>query len=877
MRVPVVNTPLVNIPEAGPRESARLDTRLGAPMQHEAGIGAFSSGVNTWAPIAKGMSDIADADYRVQLRLEDEKARNNARDAYVKLNEAATQYLQGDGGVFTKQGKDALGAVPDAKTWFDKQVATATKGMSKREADLFTQQATGLRVSSMMSVARHEQGQRKAWETRSLATQAEIENKNAVNSFTDERQREDAIFRKESAELELLRKQGMDEATVAEYIGKSTSGTLAGIFGRQVEAKNYDGARKVFDDPRLSEEDKRRVAALYHRARLEDLHVDAVRDPEGVKKRIMAELGMRGNFSGSTGAAGFVAQFESGKDGGAAIGYDKNGGTSYGKFQIASKTGTYDAFLSWMDKSGHTDAAAALRAAGSPDTGGKEGAAPAAWKKLVAEKKITDEMQEQFIRETHVAPALAKAPPELASAMDSDPRIAAAVFSTAVQHGAGGAGKLLTDAWNAAGGATAAGGDAAKFIDALYESRKGQFGSSEAAVQQSVAARLDREKAALLGMEAGADSAASATGAGGETPAGTPSPRHLLDMSPKDQITVLHWAESEIRRRDAEKAATESDDMALQYLSRVQNGEDYDAVHKDILALDPKMRSSVNQLFQAHHRDWQAANKEKADVAIGENVDKMRDMDAGAAYRFAHGLPESTPLERMIKKRALADYGVMAQHGGRSKSTDPARYADLVDAIGHAEIKTETELRAHPYAASVAEGDLKKLLNDIKGASTVTEKSLKTAYRWAIGKDENNPEAGKLTEKENRDFMKFSDWAQKAAARTAKAGDPEYARTLARLWRTEGETKSSYFPGYGRDRKFSEAMDDPTWLPDLKGEHLTAVNRKFEDNPELARRWAAQFSGNMELGKRGYLKLLLQQNLIPAQREQKDPRAYHSE
>ncbi len=44
------------------------------------------------------------------------------------------------------------------------------------------------------------------------------------------------------------------------------------------------------------------------------------------------------------------AKFESGSAGVAAIGYDRVGGTSYGKYQIASKPGTMDRFLSYLDK-----------------------------------------------------------------------------------------------------------------------------------------------------------------------------------------------------------------------------------------------------------------------------------------------------------------------------------------------------------------------------------------------------------------------------------------------------------------------------------------------------------------------------------------------
>ncbi len=301
MRVPIVNTPLVNIPEGQPHESARHSLNMGGILQQEAGAGAFSGGINTFAPIARGLADAADATQNVALRLLEERAWGNARDAYVKLNENMGAFLSGDSatndpGLYGRQGRDALDSVTTAKAWFDKQTATAAKGMNKREAELFTEQATALRMSTMMSVARHEAAERSRWETTSLTTQIGIEYKNALDSFTDERQREAAIARGQTAEMELLRKQGKDDATINAAIGKSTSDTLAGIFARQVEAKNYDAARKVFDDPRMSEEDKRKTAGLFHKAGLEDMCAEARQDPAGVEKRIRAELGLKDGY-----------------------------------------------------------------------------------------------------------------------------------------------------------------------------------------------------------------------------------------------------------------------------------------------------------------------------------------------------------------------------------------------------------------------------------------------------------------------------------------------------------------------------------------------------------------------------------------------------
>ncbi|MEG2173400.1 MAG: hypothetical protein RRY29_09090, partial [Desulfovibrionaceae bacterium] len=47
--------------------------------------------------------------------------------------------------------------------------------------------------------------------------------------------------------------------------------------------------------------------------------------------------GKGAQLGSASGIGGLAAQFESGKEGIAAVGYDRHGGTSYGKFQIASR------------------------------------------------------------------------------------------------------------------------------------------------------------------------------------------------------------------------------------------------------------------------------------------------------------------------------------------------------------------------------------------------------------------------------------------------------------------------------------------------------------------------------------------------------------
>ncbi|WP_338667120.1 hypothetical protein [Pseudodesulfovibrio methanolicus] len=196
-----------------------------------------------------------------------------------------------------------------------------------------------------------------------------------------------------------------------------------------------------------------------------------------------------------------AARFESGEGGGAVIGYDRVGGTSYGTYQIASKPGTMDDFLTYLDKT-RPDWADRLRDAGPSDTGSKQGGMPTVWRAIAAEDPAGfEQVQHDFIARQTYDPArnmildrtgldFNNAPPALQEVL----------WSTSVQHGPTGAANIFNkvidrflhkgqnDDFNA------------QLINGVYESRKNQFGSSTPRIQKSVAHRMDSEKQLALNM-----------------------------------------------------------------------------------------------------------------------------------------------------------------------------------------------------------------------------------------------------------------------------------------------------------------------------------------------------------------------------------------
>lgn len=210
-----------------------------------------------------------------------------------------------------------------------------------------------------------------------------------------------------------------------------------------------------------------------------------------------------------TGMGRLSARFESGGDGIAAIGYDRTGGTSYGKYQIASRVGSMKSFLSFLDGEA-PDIAQRLRKAGPANTGSRRGGMPDAWRAIAAEQpERFEELQEAFIRESHYRPALEAIVQRTGLEEDSlSPAMREVIWSTAVQHGPAGAARIFDRADDLSGKPE----DAAyerKLISNVYKIRAGQFGSSTSQVRAAVRNRFREEQQLALNMLNGGSERAS--------------------------------------------------------------------------------------------------------------------------------------------------------------------------------------------------------------------------------------------------------------------------------------------------------------------------------------------------------------------------------
>lgn len=206
-----------------------------------------------------------------------------------------------------------------------------------------------------------------------------------------------------------------------------------------------------------------------------------------------------------------AAKFESGEEGIAAIGYDRKGGTSYGKYQISSRAGTMSGFITYLGDQA-PDLARRLAQAGPANTGSRRGRMPEVWRQIAAEDpQRFERLQGEFVRTSHFEPAIQSIAEATGISFDTMPKaLQEVLFSTAVQHGPVGAARIVSRAVDRVdksrlqklgkGGGHAERNAERQLIQNIYNLRASQFVSSTSRVRGAVQQRLRVEMQEALEM-----------------------------------------------------------------------------------------------------------------------------------------------------------------------------------------------------------------------------------------------------------------------------------------------------------------------------------------------------------------------------------------
>lgn len=174
----------------------------------------------------------------------------------------------------------------------------------------------------------------------------------------------------------------------------------------------------------------------------------------------------------------------------AAIGWDHAGGASYGRYQIATKVGTMDLFMTYLAKE---DPMLYAELNKYRDTMfDKHGPFAQQWKTL-ANKGLLKAHEHEFIKRTHYDRAIkdiALGPLTLVNKYNAVQQV---LWSTAVQHGPRNASKIFNRAWidNIS---------ARQYIEAIYEMRGRYLGRLKQKIRAAVLQRFRHEVKDALEM-----------------------------------------------------------------------------------------------------------------------------------------------------------------------------------------------------------------------------------------------------------------------------------------------------------------------------------------------------------------------------------------
>jgi hypothetical protein len=189
------------------------------------------------------------------------------------------------------------------------------------------------------------------------------------------------------------------------------------------------------------------------------------------------------------------AQYESGRAGSAAIGWDNRGKLSLGKYQIAYGVGTLRTFLNFCrgEYPKLYNALNPLYSTISQGPESKQGPFAQKWKELAKEGKV-QKAEHHFIKATHFDAAFEMLRSEIKVFVAAHMALQQVLWSTAVQHGPAGAKRVLHQAWEEDNIKPA------RFIRRIYYFRSRRLGGLSSGVKRAVLNRFKDEEIRALQM-----------------------------------------------------------------------------------------------------------------------------------------------------------------------------------------------------------------------------------------------------------------------------------------------------------------------------------------------------------------------------------------
>jgi len=176
----------------------------------------------------------------------------------------------------------------------------------------------------------------------------------------------------------------------------------------------------------------------------------------------------------------------------ATVAYDSAGGTSYGRYQLSSKKGTFASFVKFCEASAPDIASKFKAHSGRYNTGSKNGRCPDLWRSLAKTDPRLKTLEKNFVTKTFLEEPISKISNEKCRNFILSYQTLQDVFwSTSVQHGQNGVASVMTRCYS--NGITEA-----QFITNVYAWRRNSTRNSK--YRKSLWSRYDKEKKLALEM-----------------------------------------------------------------------------------------------------------------------------------------------------------------------------------------------------------------------------------------------------------------------------------------------------------------------------------------------------------------------------------------
>lgn len=255
------------------RQFDRQSVDLGAPKQSfDTNPAMFGGGdAAGLKSLGGGMADVGTVMLATVKRMKQEEDETAVLDAYRRYHDAVGMQLYGDGspetGLFNRAGQNAIGVTKEAKEAFDRarqEIAGTLKNPEQQRA--FGLKADTLMGESMLSVARHEGGQRKAALAEGYKAVAKKENSYALLNFTDPGLVNAALGRMDESARAAARLSGLDPEATESMVSALKSATLKDVALRHVENGNFTTVQELLKDERLTGDDAAAVEKSFKAA-----------------------------------------------------------------------------------------------------------------------------------------------------------------------------------------------------------------------------------------------------------------------------------------------------------------------------------------------------------------------------------------------------------------------------------------------------------------------------------------------------------------------------------------------------------------------------------------------------------------------------------